>query len=388
MRVVRSQHFSDRNMSFEAIFNHYSWEHVGEQIASCSEADIQRVLRRGRASSLGEFAALLSPKASDCLEALASRSQEITRRRFGNVMQLYAPLYVSNECQNICTYCGYSFNNQIPRLTLSDDQLIAEAQAVRALGFQHVLLVSGEANKTVGLDYFLNALELVKPYFAQVSMEVQPLSTEEYRRLVEAGLYAVLVYQETYNQQLYKQVHPKGKKSNFFFRLDTPDRLGQAGVHKIGLGVLLGLSDWRTDAYFVAAHLMYLRKKYWKTRFSVSFPRLRPAEGVQDMQVATTERDLLQLICAFRFFDENLELSLSTRESAHFRDHAHSLGVTSMSAGSKTEPGGYAVNSKALKQFEIDDNRSPAEVQQMLQRFVYEVVWKDWEPVLQGIVGA
>jgi 2-iminoacetate synthase len=244
-----------------------------------------------------------------------------------------------------------------------------------------VLLVTGEANQTVGVDFIAHAVELLKPYFSNISVEVQPLDREEYETLINAGVYAVLVYQETYHRANYKIYHPKGKKSNFAYRLETPDRLGLAGVHKIGLGVLLGLEDWRVDSFFTALHIDYLQKKYWKTKYSVSFPRLRPAVGMQNPNHPVSNKQLVQLICAYRLFNEDLELSSSTREKASFRDRLFRLGITSTSAGSRTNPGGYASNG-ALEQFEIDDTRSPAEVAAAIKKMGLEPVWKDWETAL------
>ena len=287
-------------------------------------------------------------------------------------------MYLSNECQNVCTYCGFSFGNKIPRLTLSDDQILKEVEVIKRLGYDHVLLVTGEANRKVDTPYFQNALKLLKPHFSNITIEVQPLDEEEYRILLDDGLYGVLVYQETYNQAHYKDYHTKGKKSNFFYRLDTPDRLGRTGMHKIGIGVLLGLEDWRTDSYYCALHLDYLKRHYWQSKYSISFPRLRPAEGVPDPKSIMTDKELVQLICAWRLMDENLELSLSTRESPVFRDNVIRLGVTSLSAGSKTDPGGYASGNKALEQFEIHDSRTPQEIAAMIRCNGYEPVWKDW----------
>ena len=211
-------------------------------------------------------------------------------------------------------------------------------------------------------------------------MEVQPLDTDEYATLRGHGLNTVLVYQETYREDDYRRHHPRGKKSDFRYRLETPDRLGAAGMHKVGLGALFGLEDWRTDAAFAALHLDYLEKTYWRTRYSVSFPRLRPHEGEVQPKVEMSERDLVQTLAAFRLFNGEVELSLSTRESRPFRDHAFKLGFTSMSAGSKTNPGGYAEGDDAsLEQFEIDDNRSPEEIRAMLRASGYEPVAKDWD---------
>lgn len=364
--------------SFAEIFQRFSWNQVRALIYSSDDAAVERALSRPGSGSLDDFAALLSPAAGRYLEQMAKVSHALTSKRFGNTILLYIPMYLSNECQNICTYCGFSLTNRIARLTLSQEQILREVEIISSLGFQHILLVTGEAH-TVGVDYLKRALRLVKPRFTNVSIEVQPLERGDYEELMTAGLDAVLVYQETYNSANYRRYHPRGRKSNFAYRLETPDRLGAAGIHKIGLGALLGLEDWRVDSWFVGLHLDYLQRKYWRTRYSVSFPRLRPAQGSIEPNVNVSDRELVQLICAYRIFNENLELSLSTREHPHFRDHAVRLGITAMSAGSRTEPGGYAAAGGALEQFEISDNRSPAEVARMISASGYEPVWKDWD---------
>src|SRR5580704_12178292 len=377
---------------FEEVFDKYEWAAVRQSIYGKTAADVERALA-GTHRDLEDFKALISPAAAPYLEEMAQLSQRLTQKRFGKVIQLYIPLYLSNECQNICTYCGFSHDNKIRRRTLTAGELLTEAGAIRDLGFGHVLLVSGEANQTVGVDYFVRALDVVQPHFAHLSMEVQPLDREDYSLLMEHGLNTVLVYQETYHRGDYKLHHLKGRKSNFGYRLATPDRLGEAGIHKIGLGVLIGLEDWRTDSWFTALHLQYLERTYWKTKYSLSFPRLRPFSGEEaagdrpyglQPKVEMKDRELIQLICAYRLLDEEVELSLSTRESAVFRDHAVRLGITAMSAGSRTNPGGYVVDPGSLEQFEIDDDRSPAVIAEMIRRQGYEAVWKDWDPVLQG----
>jgi 2-iminoacetate synthase len=375
---------------FETIFDKHNWVAVRQSIYGKTAGDVERALARTQ-RDLEDFKALISPAAAPYLEEMAQLSHRLTQKRFGKIIQLYIPLYLSNECQNICTYCGFSYDNKIRRRTLSAEELLTEVGAIRDMGFEHVLLVSGEANHTVGVDYFVRALEVVRQHFAHISMEVQPLDPGDYAVLMEHGLNTVLVYQETYNRDDYKLHHPKGKKSNFGYRLGTPDRLGEAGIHKIGLGVLIGLEDWRTDSWFTALHLQYLERMYWRTKYSLSFPRLRPFEGEErerpyglQPKVEMKDRELIQLICAYRLLDEEVELSLSTRESPRFRDHAVRLGITSLSAGSRTNPGGYVVDPGSLEQFEIDDDRSPAVIAEMIRRQGYEAVWKDWDPVLQG----
>lgn len=365
--------------SFIDIFSQHSWESVKENIYSKTIGDVEKALQNAGKGALEDFAALVSPAASVYLKEMATQSHNLTLKRFGNTMQLYVPMYLSNECQNICTYCGFSFHNKIKRTTLTNAQIIDEAEAVTSMGFNHVLLVTGEATQAVGIDYFLNAVELLKPYFANISMEVQPLEEDEYRLLVEAGVHSVLVYQESYHQENYRLYHTKGKKSNFNYRLDTPDRLGKSGIHKIGLGTLIGLEDWRIEAWFTALHLRYMQKNYWQTKYSVSFPRLRPATGIQEPTHPISDKDFVQLFTAFRLFDEDLELSLSTRESPEFRNQIIPFGFTSMSAGSKTDPGGYATHEAELEQFEIHDKRTPKEMVSVLKNLGYEAVWKDWE---------
>ncbi len=366
------------NHSFKNIFDEYNWDEVLNTIMSKTEDDILRALGASK-RTLDDFMALISPAARPFLEEMARQSNMITKKRFGNTIQMYAPLYLSNECQNICTYCGFSMTNKIPRRTLTDEEILKEVSYLKSKGYDHILLVTGEANKTVGVDYINNAIQLIQSQVANITIEVQPLNEEDYSTLIESGLYAVLVYQETYHQDEYKKHHPKGKKSNFNYRLDTPDRLGRAGIHKIGLGALFGLEDWRADSFFTALHLKYLQKTYWKTKYSISFPRLRPHSGGLEPKVAMTDADLVQLICAYRLFDEDVELSLSTRESEIFREHIVNLGITSISAESKTNPGGYVVEPQSLEQFEISDERSTEEVVTMLKNQGLEVVWKDWE---------
>lgn len=369
---------------YRSVFEKLDWDKEKASIYATTEADVLQALNANGKGTLADFKALISPAALPYLETMAQKSKALTQKRFGKAIQMYAPMYLSNECQNICTYCGFSLDIDIPRITLNKQEVEKEIAVLKNLGYDHVLIVTGEANKTVGVDYFLEALDWIRPHFSHISMEVQPLDQEEYERLIAKGLNTVLVYQETYHEAEYKTHHPKGKKSNFMYRLDTPDRLGKAGIHKIGVGALFGLEDWRTDAFFSASHLTYLQKTYWKTKYSVSFPRLRPCAGGIDLKSTMTDKELLQLICAHRIVNEDVELSLSTRESEHFRNHVIPLGITSISAGSKTEPGGYANPKENLEQFEISDDRSPAAFADVIRSHGYEPVWKDWDNSLQS----
>ncbi|MCC5838753.1 MAG: 2-iminoacetate synthase ThiH [Opitutales bacterium] len=371
-------------MSFLQIWQQHNFSETAERIQNSTTADVRRALgRRPGTLTLDDFAALLSPAAEPFLEEMAQRSHALTVERFGRVMQLYAPLYLSNVCGNVCHYCGFSATNRIPRKILSESEILSEGEVLRGEGFRHVLLVTGESGR-VGTGYFARALDLLRPLFANLSIEVQPLSEAEYAQLTRHGLSAVLVYQETYDPAAYALQHTKGPKRDMPYRLETPDRLGRAGVKKIGLGALYGLSDWRADAWFTGCHLRYMEKMYWKSRYSISFPRLRPHEGTEIPVTPFNERDLVQTVCAFRLFDQEVELSLSTRESARFRDQAFRLGFTTMSAGSKTNPGGYASEPESLEQFSIDDARSPAEIAAFLRHHKYDPLWKDWDPTYDG----
>jgi len=367
--------------NFTNLFESYSWDETKQSIYAKNSMDVERALTSSK-RNLEDFKALISPAAAPYLEQMAQLSQQLTLKRFGKTVQMYVPLYLSNECNNICTYCGFSYDNKVKRKTLSPMEIMQEVSVIKEMGYDHVLLVTGEANQTVHVDYFKKVLDLIRPHFSHISMEVQPLDLEDYQQLTPYGLNTVLVYQETYHKEDYKKHHPKGKKSNFQYRLETPDRLGEAGIHKMGLGVLIGLEDWRTDCFYTALHLDYLEKKYWQTKYSLSFPRLRPFSGGLEPKVEMKDRELVQLICAYRLLNEELELSISTRESPSFRNNIIKLGITSISAGSKTNPGGYAVEPESLEQFEISDERSPAEIAAMITAQGYQPVWKDWDSSL------
>ncbi|MDR2621494.1 MAG: 2-iminoacetate synthase ThiH [Dysgonamonadaceae bacterium] len=371
-------------MNFTEQIDEYDWNAIQSRIYAKTAADVELALNKDK-RTIEDFMALVSPAAQAFLEPMAALSRKYTQQRFGNTSQFYIPLYLTNSCSNHCGYCGFNHNNDIRRIILSDEQILREVEAIKRIGdFQHILLVTGENPRDAGVHYIENAIRLVKPYFASISIEVQPLKEPDYKQLSEAGLNAVYCYQETYNKAHYKRYHPKGMKSKFDWRLDGFDRMGRAGVHKIGLGVLIGLEDWRTDVTFMALHLRYLQKNYWQTKYSISFPRMRPHEG-NDFQanVIMSDRELAQLIFAYRIFDHDIEIALSTREDKSFRDHMTGLGITSLSAGSKTDPGGYAVYRHELEQFAVNDDRSPDEVLSSVKKQGYEVVWKDWDLRLQ-----
>jgi 2-iminoacetate synthase len=363
--------------TFYQIANNSDWTAIGEQIYSRTEKDVEIALQKQHID-IEDIMALVSPVAEKYLEQMAILSRNLTQKRFGKTIQLYIPLYLSNECMNHCIYCGFNHNNSIGRIVLNDKQIMDEMNAIKAMGYEHILLLTGESPKHAGVDYIKHAIELAKPFFKQITLEVQPLDVEDYIKLKQSGLYGVYVYQETYNEGRYKHYHPAGKKRDYRYRLETPDRLGEAQVHKIGLGALLGLEDWRIEAVFLAQHLRYLQKKYWKSKYSISFPRMRPHEGSFQPDFDVTDKQFAQMIWAFRIFDPDIEMSLTTRESPQFRNNMLTLGITSVSAGSKTDPGGYTQNNE-LEQFTPNDNRSPQQMIDAIHAQGYQEVWKDWE---------
>ncbi|HBC3407541.1 TPA: 2-iminoacetate synthase ThiH [Vibrio parahaemolyticus] len=375
-------------MSFYDRFQQLDWDDISMSIYAKTAQDVERALAKPK-RDLEDFKALISPAAEPYLEQMAKLSYSLTRKRFGNTMSLYIPLYLSNLCANACTYCGFSMENRIKRRTLNRDEVEAEIDAIKRMKFDSVLLVTGEHETKVGMKYFREMVPIIKQRFNYLAMEVQPLDQDEYTELKTLGLDAVMVYQETYHPKTYAQHHLRGNKMDFRYRLETPDRLAKAGIDKIGIGALIGLEEWRTDCFFAAAHLDYLERTYWQSRYSISFPRLRPcagnvpASGLQPKSVMT-DKQLVQLICAYRLFNPEVELSLSTRESPQFRDNVLPLGITSMSAASKTQPGGYATEEVELEQFEISDERSAASVEDMIRAKGFDPVWRDWHSAYSG----
>lgn len=371
---------------FADIIDMYDWDETVALVEKATSSDVRRVLAKASGSSKPlspeEFAVLISDAALPYLERMAELSRKFTKERFGNTISMYIPMYVSNACTNKCIYCGFNHDNLYERKTLTLEEIENECKAIKKLGpFENLLIVSGEYPSLTGVAYLENVLKTCRPYFHNLTIEVMPMRAADYERLTHSGLNGVVCFQETYHREAYKKYHPHGMKSHFDWRLNGYDRMGQAGVHKIGLGALLGLEDWRGDAVMLARHLRYLQKNYWRTRYSVNFPRMRPSEsGFQPKSVIDDKR-LALLTFAFRIFDHDVDISYSTRENPFYRDHIMGLGVTSMSAGSQTEPGGYATSPEALEQFEVSDERTPSAVADAIERNGYCAVWKDWDQV-------
>lgn len=294
-------------------------------------------------------------------------------------MQMYAPLYLSNQCLSSCTYCGFARTLPIVRRTLSVAETKREARHLRDLGFRSILLLTGEHEKETGVEFLEQHVKALAADVPQVNLEVQVWSEAEYQRLVEAGCEGVTIYQETYHPETYARVHEAGRKRRYLWRLLGPERAARAGMRRIGIGALLGLHpEWRYDAVAVAAHAAFLQKHYWRTAVSVSIPRMRPSESHFSPERPVSDRELTQYVCALRLFLPDVGLVASTRESAELRDGLFRVGITRTSAGSATEPGGYKEPDEAGEQFQIADERSVLEVATHLRSIGYEPVWEDW----------
>jgi 2-iminoacetate synthase len=379
-----------------------------ERSRSATPAKVRSVLGRDRLS-LADFAALISPAAMELLEPLGQRARLVTQQRFGKVIRLFAPLYLSNECINNCRYCGFSRDNPILRVTLDVEEVLAETRALIAQGFRNVLLVSGEHPKFVSNHYLEDCIRAVHEVAPSISLEIGPMETPEYQPLVDAGAEGLVVYQETYQPDVYREMHTAGPKRDFAWRLETPERGYAAGFRRLGIGALYGLADWRYEAICLAAHAQHLLRSCWKASLTISLPRLRPCAGEFQPLTHMSDREMAQLICAFRLMFPDVGLVLSTRESARLRNGLIPLGITLMSAGSHTEPGGYTGAGRehlhqtkggrivelgasewaaagpepvATGQFDIADERSAGEVADSIRRLGYEPVWKDWDAAL------
>ena len=320
------------------------------------------------------------------LETLAREAQRITRQHFGRTISLYAPLYLANYCENQCTYCGFSASMRFKREKLPPEKIEVECAALAATGIQSILLLTGESRRHTPVSYLLAAVEIAKKYFPSIAIEVQPLELEEYRAVAQSGVDGLAVYQETYDRALYARLHPAGRKRDYQYRFETPARAAQAGMRHIALGVLLGLGEWRPDVEALFGHLRALEKEYPGVDFSLSFPRMLQVEG-GIVPSLVSDADLVRIICAARILFPRVGINLSTRESAHFRNHAFSLGVTRMSAASSTIVGGYAEPAPGNKassaegknpQFSVSDERSLGEIKAMLMAKKYDPILTDW----------
>lgn len=353
---------------------------LGVMIRSKTGNDVRRALSKP-ARHAEDFMALLSPEAEAHLEPMAWAAHELTVQHFGRTIQLFTPLYLANHCTNHCVYCGFNCKNSIPRSQLSMEELRREARAIAATGLKHLLILTGEAPKRAGVDYLEEAVTELAPLFPSVSMEVFPMDEADYVRLIRAGVDGLTVFQETYNQELYKELHPAGPKRDYAYRLEAPDRGCRAGMRVVNIGGLLGLDDWRREAFITGMHAAHLMHTYPATDIAISLPRMRPHAGSYEPASVVEDRHLVQIMTALRLFLPRLSITISTREAPAFRDNILPLGVTRMSAGVSTAVGGHTKGDEQVGQFEISDPRSVDEMARALRKRGYQPVYKDWQPI-------
>lgn len=364
-------------MSFYQVIRNYDRHVINEKIHDVNNGDVERVLAK-ESISMDDFLVLISPVASNFLEEMAIKARNITLRHFGKAIVLYAPLYLANYCVNSCLYCGFNVSNHLDRRKLKVEEVTTEAESISKNGIRHILLLTGESSKHSSVDYIKACAREASEFFTSISIEVYPLEEADYRMLSENGVDGLTVYQEVYDEDVYKVMHPGGPKKNYLYRLDAPERGCRGGMRSVGIGALLGLGEWRTEAFYTALHANYLTKKYTNVEISVSLPRMRPHTGAFEVPCPVNDREFVQIMLAFRLFLNHVGITISTRERSQFRDNLVGLGVTRMSAGSVTEVGGYS-NLQGDGQFKISDERSVEDIRQMLYNKGFQPVFKDWQ---------
>ncbi len=331
-----------------------------------------------------DFLALLAPAAEGRLEEMARAAHKSTLCNFGRSILLYTPLYLANYCINRCVYCGFNAANNIPRRALTLPEVEAEGKAIALSGLQHLLVLTGESPRHSPVSYIMECIKILRKYFSSISIEIYPVSTEEYGEFAAAGVDGITLYQEVYNEGIYSRLHPAGPKRDYRFRLEAPERAAEAGVRTINTGALLGLGEWRSEVFLAGLHLAYLQKRFPDIEFSLSFPRIRPQFGDYQPEFPVSDRALVQSILAVRLFQPRAGITLSTRENAQLRDSLIHLGVTKMSAGSSTVIGGHTGARDAIGQFEISDNRTVEEMRRSIAGLGYKAVLKDWHDLGRG----
>lgn len=370
-------------MSYYDIYTKYKDIDLGFYFNGISTREIETAVVAERLN-LDQLIALISPKAEKHLEEMASKAHDITLRYFGRTIQLYTPIYLSNYCDNQCVYCGFNSSNKVERKRLSLDEVDREAKFISSTGLRHILILTGDSREESPVSYIEDCVKILRKYFNSVSIEIYALTEAEYTELVSRGIDGLTIYQETYDEALYSKMHPRGPKSDYLFRLDAPERGARAGMRGVNIGVLLGLSEWRRDVFFLGLHAKYLQDSFTDVEVGISIPRIRQQIGGFKALYNVNDKDIVQMILALRIFLPRLGISLSTREDANFRDNLVPLGITRMSASSTTIVGGHTIEAYGEdnpSQFEILDRRAVSEIMSMLERKGYQGVLKDWLPV-------
>ena len=371
-------------MSFYDEVLRYEGTDFGAFFNTLTESRISALLSKPQLVAR-DYLALLSPTADGLLEDMAQKAHSMTMYHFGPTVLLFTPLYLANYCVNHCVYCGFNANNNILRRSLTLDEVEAEAQAIAATGLQHILILTGESRQASPVSYIADCTRLLRKYFSSVSIEIYPLTKDEYGELIFAGVDGLTIYQEVYDRETYARVHPKGPKSDYRYRVEAPERAGEAGMRSVGVGALLGLHDWRSEMFLSGLHAAYLQKRFPEIEVSVSFPRMRPEVGGFHPPYEVPDRALVQGIVALRLFLPRAGITISTREGAGLRDNLVRLGVTKMSGGTSTVIGGHTDSQDGVGQFEISDTRSVIEMRAAIAALGYKPILKDWHDLGVGV---
>ncbi len=371
-------------MSFYRRYLEYREFPFSRYLDAITRGQVAAALSKDRLTE-DDLLTLLSPQAEPFLEDMAQKAHRLTMNQFGSVIFLFTPMYLSNFCTNHCVYCGFKARNKIDRKRLSFAEVEMEAAKIAETGLKHILILTGEAKKKAGIEYLEGCIKILKSFFTSIAIEIYPLETCEYGKLIASGVDSLTIFQETYNEALYETLHPKGPKRDYRFRIDAPERGCMAGMRSVNIGALLGLDDWRSEAFFTGLHAEYLQRKYPGAEISISLPRMRPQTGGFQPKYTVSDRNLVQIMTAFRLFLPRAGITVSTRESAAFRDSILPLGVTKMSAGSCTSVGGHTRKDigkdSGSSQFEISDERGVGEMAAVLAGLGFQPVYKDWQPM-------
>ncbi|NLZ48778.1 MAG: 2-iminoacetate synthase ThiH [Clostridiales bacterium] len=363
-----NEYLKYKNFDFDAFFK------------MITDSDIEKILQKDKLTEW-DYLALLSPTADKYIEEMAQKAHKLTVQHFGKTILLFTPLYLSNYCTNQCVYCGFNIKNKILRKQLSLKEVEMEAEAIAETGLRHILILTGDAREIASPKYIRDCVKILSKYFTSISIEVYAMDQEEYADLIEAGVDGLTIYQETYNEELYGKLHIKGPKKDYHYRLDAPERACKASMRTVNIGALLGLDEWRREAFFTGLHANYLQNKYTDTEISISLPRLRPHVGGFYLSHKVSDRDMVHMMVAFRLFMPRAGITISTRESAYFRDNILRLGVTKMSAGVSTAVGGHIQGGENTGQFDIADARTVEEMKEVISQLGYQPVFKDWQPI-------
>ncbi len=364
-------------MGFKRILNEIKDFDVDRYLENTSEVDVKRVIQK-RVLDEMDFLALLSNEGAIGLEDIARRAKDEHIKHFGKAVILYTPLYISNHCVNQCVYCSYNVKNKINRLKLNSEEIEKEAAAIASTGLKHILLLTGESEKDTPIEYIIDAVKILKKYFDSITIEIYPLDENDYKRVIDAGVDGLTIYQEVYDEKVYKEDHPYGPKSKYDYRLDAPERAAESGIFSTNIGALLGLHNWQEEVFKLGLHVKYLQENYPDVHYSISLPRIKPFIGQKFETLPITDENLVHILLALKLYLPSVGINLSTRETSSFRDNVLPLGVSKMSAGVSTSVGGHSDVDEGDKQFEISDNRTVDEMKKMLLDSGYQPVFKDW----------